>query len=435
MGVDDVVSVSISVADSAPSVAGFGVPLILAYHDNFVGEVRQYNANPAGLTSLLSDGFTSDHDAYRKAAAICAQTPHCSTFKVGVRAAANQQSVDITPAWATEGRTLGFDVDVGGTVTTIAVTPQAGDLIADVCDDLVTELGGVSGLTPTDNTTHVTVEPDDDEVRIYLRNVLGCELDDTSADAGIATDLAANLAVDDDWYGLLIDSNSAAEILAAAAWALTNERLFGSLSIDSDILTSDGGVAADLLALTNHNTYVLSTRDGKGQCEAGLMGRQLSRAPGSSTWALKTVSGAVADAYTATELGYARAAKAITYQNTKGISHTFDGFATSGRFLDITRGIAWTKARMQEAVIAALTNNEKLGFTNAGASVLESAVSGVLASGEKAKLYAPGWSVTRPDVSAVSAANKTARLFPDIRFSAVLQGAIHSVEIDGTVTP
>jgi hypothetical protein len=114
--------------------------------------------------------------------------------------------------------------------------------------------------------------------------------------------------------------------------------------------------------------------------------------------------------------------------------HTYDGFACSGRYLDITIGIMWLRARIREAVLIVLANNEKIGFTNAGAALIEAAVAGVLSQAESNDLLAPGWSVQRPDVSTVSAANKINRIFPDMKFKAVLQGAIQKVEIDGTLT-
>jgi len=433
MSIADTVTVTISVQDVLPAIANFGTPLILAYHTNFVG-VREYEASPSGLTALVADGFTIGHAAYKKAAAIVAQNPHTDKFKVANRAAANAQTITLTPKWFTTGKPVSFDITVGAITTHVSYTPLVTDTTIDlVATGLQTAVGTIAGVTDSDTTGEVTLVATVPEVRMYLSNVVGLDIADTSADAGIAADLAVAAAADNDWFGLLIDSNSPAEIAAAGAWALSNERLFGALSPNAAEFVSATGVAHTMKLTTNTNSYVIATRDMNGCAEAGLMGRQLSRTPGATTWAHKQIAGAIADGLTATEFTNARANGAIVYVN-DGAVHTYDGWACSGRYLDVTQGIAWLRARIREAVLIVLVNAEKLGFTNADAATIDAAVAGVLSQGESNKLLMPGWSVTRPDVAAVSAANKLGRIFPDIKFKAVLQGAIQKVIIDGTLT-
>lgn len=535
MSIDDTVAVTVSVQDVTPAFADFGTPLILAYHTNFV-EVREYDATPAGLAALVTDGFAVSHAVYKKAAAIVAQTPHTSKFKVGWRTAPNAQLLKLTPAWTTVGKPLSLNVTVGGVTTAVDYTPAAGDTAADICTAIAADILAIVGAIATDETTYVLCHPADLESRLYLSAVVGWVVEDTSPDAkgaqalhiapdapsgagdvyscdvvvgdvvtavsytsiladdqaavatalellieavagvtssvvvgagdtdyvlaggdsptapiylsnvsatltvtdsspavGISADLALNQADDLDWFGLLIDSNSAAEIAAAGAWALSNEKLFGALSSDSANFTAGTGVAYTLNQATNHNTYVFATRDMNGCGEAGLMGRQFSRTPGSTTWAHKQIAGATADGLTATEFSAARSNGAITYVN-DGVVHTYDGFACSKRYIDVTRGIAWCRARIREAILIVLVNAEKLGFVDPDAALLEAALAGVLAQGESNKLFAPGWATSRPKVADVSTANKLVRTFPDLKFAAVLQGAIHKVVVDGTVT-
>jgi hypothetical protein len=431
MSIADTVTVTISVQDVAPAIADFGTPLILAYHTHFVG-VRTYEASPTGLAAMVTDGFTTHDPAYYKAAAICSQSPHTDKFKVANRLAANVQTFKITPKWYMVGRTISVDVTVGGVTTVITRTPIGVSLAAEATA-LQVLLDPINGLTAVDSTGYVTCTATVPAVRCYLRNIVGLDVEDTSADNGIAADIAAASAADNDWFGLLIDSESPAEITLAAAFALTNEKIFGAISADASNFTAADGIAHDIKALINHNTYVIATRDTLGCAEAGLMGRQFSRRPGSDTWAHKQISGAVADGLSGTEFSNARANGAITYVN-DGVSHTYDGFACSGRYLDIARGIAWLRSSIRIAVLIVLVNNEKIAFTNAGAALIEAALAGVLSQGESYGLIAPGWTTSRPDVSTVATSDKLSRTFPDMKFSGVLQGAIQKVIIDGTLT-
>lgn len=435
MAIENTVSVTVTVYDAAPAAQDFGTIGLLAACP-YVGEVRSYAPNATGLAAMKTDGFTINDEAYHKVSAIASQNPHTArNVKILPRdTGPNSQIVKFVPAYITAGKRIVATIEYLGTEHEIDVTIQAGDELADVIDDCVADLGTISGLTITDNSTDFTVAlTTPGAARFHVVSNVGLTVDDTSTDVGVATDLAAAAILDNDWYGLLIDSNSGAEIGAAAAWALSNDKLFGALSIDTDNATAKSGAAYALQQLTNHNAYVLVSHDSRGQGEAGLMARQFSRTPGSSSWAHKAISGQTPDAWTATQFSELRANGALIYVTEQGINHTYDGAACSGRFLDITRGIAWLKARIREAVLAQIVNVEKIPFTQQGIGIVESAIYGVLSLAQSNGLLAPGWTVTSPDLADISTADKASRLLPDVKFSATLAGAIQSVTVDGTV--
>lgn len=434
MSIDDTVSVTVTVYDATPAVQDFGTIAILAVTP-YVGEVRSYAPSSSGLAAMVTDGFTVNDEAYRKVAAIASQNPHTARpVKILPRTTASTQTLDLTPAYTTAGKRVLFTLEYLGTEHEVDVTIQTGDAAADIIDDIVSDLGTITGLTITDASTKLTIAlTAPGAAHFHVKDVVGLTLDDTTADAGIAADLAAAIILDSDWYGLLLDSNSAAEILLAATWALANDKLAAFLSVDSDNTTASDGIAFDLGALTNHNAVVLVTRDSNGQGDAGIMGRQFSRTPGSSMWAHKAISGQTPDAWTATEFANLRNNGALVYVTDQGVNHTYDGAACSGRFADITRGIAWLRARIRAAVLAQIVNVEKIPYTQAGIGIVESAIYGVLSLAQSNGLLASGWTVTSPELSTISSANKANRILPDIKFAATLAGAIQTVTIDGTV--
>ncbi|MCK9629665.1 MAG: DUF3383 domain-containing protein [Bacteroidales bacterium] len=435
MSIDDTVSVAITVYDATPAVQDFGTIAILA-EAPFSSEVRAYAPSSAGLSAMVTDGFTVNDEAYRKVAAIASQNPHTARpVKIIPRdTAPNAQEIEFVPAYTTAGKRVLMTIEYLGKEYEVDVTIQTGDTAADIIDDIVTDLGTITGLTITDGETKLTIKlTTPGAARFHVKDVLGLTMADVSVDAGVATDLAAGVLLDSDWYGLLIDSTSAAEIKAAAAWALSNDKLAAFSSLDSDNTTESDGVAYDLRALTNHNAVVLVTRDSQGSGEAGIMGRQFSRTPGSSTWAHKAISGQTPDAWSAAHFANLRANGALTYVTDQGVNHTYDGFACSGRFADITRGIAWLKARIREAVLAQIVNVEKIPYTQQGIGIIESAIYGILSQAQGNGLLASGWTVTSPAIADISTANKANRILPDIKFRATLAGAIQTVTVDGTV--
>lgn len=437
--ISEIVSVNVTVQDASVAVANFGTIAIFASQaPGTAGRwVGTYNASPSGLAAMVSDGFAVTDSAYLKAAAIAAQSPKVDKFKIYKRSTVNAHSLTVKVTNTAEGALQYFEIGTGGAFTVISRENGPGETAADIAAALALLAGDVTGIdTAFDTTDTFTITPAVAGNRIYIRNASRhLVVDDPSADAGIATDLAAAALEDHDFFGFVIDSTSGAEIAAAAEWAESNARMFLALSTDSDILaapTTD--VASALKAANYHFTAVCFSRDARGALDAGLLGRQLSRDPGSSTFANKTISGVAVDNLTATEQGNARSKNALTYTNVKGLSLTFDGRAASGRFLDITHGIEWLKARIGERILRVIANVEKVPFTDAGVALLEAEVRAQLTDAEARGLIAAGWTVTAPKVSEVSPLNKAERLLPDLKFAAVLQGAVHKVIVDGSVS-
>jgi Protein of unknown function (DUF3383). len=112
------------------------------------------------------------------------------------------------------------------------------------------------------------------------------------------------------------------------------------------------------------------------------------------------------------------------------------GTMASGEYIDIIRFIDFVAARMRENIFLRLATLNKIPFTDGGIAIVENEIRGVLNLGIAQGGFAadPAPTVSVPRAVDVSAADKAARLLPDVRFSAVLAGAIHLVEIRGVVS-
>lgn len=431
----DIVSVQISVKDAAANVASFSTIAIFA-KSPILG-MATFDANPDGLSAMVTAGFALGSAAYRKALAIVAAETKPATFKVWGRTLLNAQAIKFTPTVTTTGYVYSLDVVLpAGTTSTVTYTVLAGATPTTIATAMVALLEALTGVSCADGTGFMTLTPTATGDRFHLRNVdRGLTVDDTSADAGIATDLAAAQLADPDFYGVILDSNSSAEIVACAAWCEANEKLFLGLSIDSEVyVTGSSDVVSTLKTANYTRSNAIVTRDSAGAIDAGLMSRQFSKDPGSSTWALKTIPGANVDAWNATELGFMKGKNAQFYAVYSGLSLTQNGSAAGGRFFDITYGVDWLKANMTAALLSYLANREKVDFNDVGIGELESPIRMWLTLAESAKLINPGWTVTLPKSAAIADADKAARNVPGIKFNAVLAGAIHKVNVAGTIT-
>lgn len=439
--ITDVVAVSITVQDTTPAVQNFGSMAIFAGDGpKPVGTWQGiYDASLSGLAAMVTDGFSVTGAAYLKAQAVCAQNPRTEKFKVYRRAVPNTHSLTLTITKTTAGYVQYFELASGTgsalTFTPVSYTNGGSETTTTIATavELLTE--AVTGIDSSAAVAVVTLTPVTAGSRIYIKNCKrDITVDDPSADAGIATDLAAAAIEDSDFFGFVIDGTGGTEITAAAVWAEANARMFLGLSTDSDILAGGSSDVASVIKLAGrHFSSVVFSRDPASGADASLMARQFSRDPGTSTWFGKGLPGVTVDNLTATELSNARGKNALTYNSIKGVKITYDGKAGSGRFLDITHGAEWLKARIAEQVFTIIANTEKVDFTDRGIGLIEAAVRAQMAEAESKGFIASGWTVTVPKAANVSTANKANRLLPDLKFNAKLAGAIHKAIVDGTI--
>ncbi len=265
-------------------------------------------------------------------------------------------------------------------------------------------------------------------------------LQDVTTDPGIATDLAAIYAFNQGWYGFALDSNSAAEIEAAAAWVESNGmHVFSANNSDAADIGSGASVFTVLDAAAYARTHCMfSGSKLLSYSGAALLGKILPLTPGSYTPAYKTLAGVPADSaaiLTGSAVTNLTAKNGNYYTTFKGINVVISGITPSGEYLDTTIFIDWLKDAIQTAVFTLLTNNLKIAYTDLGVAQVVNVIKGVLGQGiQNGGLAAtPAPTVSAPSVGSVSLANVAKRNLPNVTFTATLAGAIQSLQISGAV--
>jgi hypothetical protein len=262
----------------------------------------------------------------------------------------------------------------------------------------------------------------------------------TNPSGGIQGDLAAIYNVDQGWYGIALDSNSAAEIEAAAAWSQSNGFHVLSVNNSDAVCLGSGASVMTALAADKYSRTIIQFNGSTNQSYGGaaLLGVILPQTPGSYTAAFKTEVGVPTDPssiLTGTAVTNLTAANGNYYTQFKGIAVLIQGITPGGGFIDTTIFIDWLQDAIQTAVFTLLTNNPKIAYTNDGVGQVVNVVKGVLKqgilNGGLAQLPAP--TVTAPLVSNVAISNVAARNLPNVAFTATLAGAIQSMSINGTV--
>jgi len=441
MSLSDLVTVSISLTGANISRAGFGTPLIAAYHANFGTRTKSYDAE-TGLADMVIDGFAVTDPAYLAAQSLLAQNPKVESFKIGRRALPWTIEYDVIVKTAlsstkytvtVDGQDAEFTSDATATKPEITagmkIAIEALGLAVTVADDLsdtLTITGNVAGAWHT-----VTVDDAAESGAMWIEN--------TTADPGIVTDIAAIVIEDDDWYGFLLDSNSPAEIAAAAADMETRTKLFVANVSDTEIL--DSGTSDDIASTLKASAYariplIYHPEDGEFAA-AAWMGKMLPKDPGSSTWKFKTLAGVPTYKLRASEKTQLEAKLCNYYIATNAVNHTRTGITPANEWIDVIRGIDWLRVRIQEDEFTQLVGVDKIPYTDDGAAIIEAALQGRLqdAIAKNVLASSPAPVVTVPRVSDQNVSDRAARYFPGIRFTAYLAGAIHKLQIIGSVSP
>lgn len=435
MSLDDIVSLTITAATATPTRPGFGTPL-LAVSKVPAGWGAARVRTFAKLSELTDAGFLTTDPVYAMATKLASANPRPKNFKVGKRATVPSQSVKLQVLSAVQGTV--YTVTVQGAPITYTVLAAA--TTTTVATALAALIDALSTVAATSATDTITVTPTVAGTLIDFAGMNGeLSLFDNTADPGIAADLAAFQTQDSDWYGLALDSNSKAEILAAAAWVEANKKLFVANSADAAVrdAVSTTDVAYLVKAAGYKRTGVLQSA-GQLLSYSGLawMSEEFPFDPGGRTWAYKSLAGVTVDNLSAGQTAAIEAKNANHYSPVAGLSVTQTGKAGSGEFLDNTRGIDWLESEIKIQVFALFANNGKIPYTDKGVGLVVSAISAVLREAVRKGLLADDENlfVRAPKVSEVDSVSRAGRLLPDVQFGGRLAGAIHSTKIAGTLS-
>lgn len=442
MPLKDIVDISVTVDSAKVTQAGFGVPLILASSPAWAERVRSYS----DLAGMTADGFATTDPAYMMASKLFSQNPAPPKVLVGRLALPPTQKFTVTVKTVENLKkyqikirdlTAEFTADANATNDEIvaglmaAVNALAGDTITATTDS--SGGAGTHKLVLTGNSAGSF-----DAVEVLDPNYL--EIVQDHADPGAATDLAAILLENNTWYTVLNPWNSKAMATAIAAWVEANKKTFVCQSQDTVIIRTAESGTDDLFEALDAADYartmgIYSANTGDF-ADAAWAGRCLPLDPGSETWAMKTLAGVTARPLTSTHIANVEAKSGNVYETIAGVNVTRFGITFSGEYFDVIRFRDWLEARIAERIFGTLAASKKVPFTDKGIAQIEADVKAVLqegvAVGGLSEDPAPKTSV--PKAANVSSADKTARLLRDVKFDAILAGAVHKLKISGKVS-
>lgn len=432
---------------------GFGTMLIPSATATFPERARVYTST----AEIIADGFAADSPEVLAAGAAFGQNPHVPEVMIGRCALPPTQvwQVDVLNVLSSTLYALNVDGE-GVTASTASDTSDSSADNDEIVALLVTKLNAVVGKNYTAAATGsvgsqvVTVTATAAGDWFVLESVDPTKLGvrQVHVDPGIATDMAAILLENDDFYWVYSLFNSEPYVTALATWCQSNRKLYVAQSNDTrDLGTStDTAGVLDVLGAAGR-TYCVGDwhHDLAQMAGAALVGNIGARTPGTYTALGKRRAGVTATRLTPTQRANLVARNACFYESAKGVSLTANGTTTAGPsdlrgFIDNVVFLDWLEDDMGSAIFGAIAGADKIDRTDEGLVVIENEIEGSLRRG----IANRGIAVLSPDdvggpspqVSIPKVADMADLLPRGVRasFSFKLAGAVHEVNpVNGVV--
>ena len=166
--------------------------------------------------------------------------------------------------------------------------------------------------------------------------------------------------------------------------------------------------------------------------------------PGSETWAFKTLNAVSVAELTATQMQALQEANISYFVEYGGKAITQGGKTVSEEWIDTVRFMWWLKSFMQECIYNLFITHPKIPYTDNGITQVQNQMVYALKRGQAMGGIAPteydedgnatpGYTTTVPRARDLTQAERASRQLKGCKFTARLAGAIHYVEVRGTL--
>lgn len=178
-----------------------------------------------------------------------------------------------------------------------------------------------------------------------------------------------------------------------------------------------GGITQYLFDKEYAGSFATTTRIDSNYLDAAQAGRCLTMQPGSETWALKTLSGVVADNFDETDYQTITAINGNTFEDYgSGVIVTYPGTCGDGESIEVVRFCYWLSDYMQKNLATFAINQKKVAYAPSGIELvcknMEASLKtgqdngGILENFTDGDNYVRGFTVTRPTMGQITAAQQ-----------------------------
>lgn len=198
---------------------------------------------------------------------------------------------------------------------------------------------------------------------------------------------------------------------------------------------------AELLPFKNNSLTFCYVHPLDEHLDAAVVGNTGNLTVGSVTWKFRhELVGITEQQFKQSDIDEIDSIGGMVYVNKAGIPQTSEGKTMSGEFIDALHGDHWVKSNLETRIQTLLSTTDKLSFDASGIALLNDAASNVLEQAfvngiiDRDDETGNGkFAVTTLQRTDLNADDIAARNYKGLSFYYKRSGAIHSVEVTGTI--
>lgn len=260
-----------------------------------------------------------------------------------------------------------------------------------------------------------------------------------------AQTMSAIKTANNNWYGFADTAHDATNIPLFAAWAEANEKLFGSMLLESQTSGTGAGNVANVLMTGNYFRTPWWLGTAASYPEVAMMSKKFTINPGGETWANTQLSAVPSPAITETLFNTVKGYNGNTYEPFRNFSISQIGKVAGGEWIDVIRFRDWLCEEVRVNVVQKMID-ARIPYIDEGILIIEQGMREALDLGvtrggiappqaaEDGRSMIPSYSIIKPLRSSIPPNTVANRVLQDMKFKARLAGAIHAVEISGELT-
>jgi hypothetical protein len=268
------------------------------------------------------------------------------------------------------------------------------------------------------------------------------------ASPNVDTDLAAMNDQNSDWWALCDVSHSEDRALDIGTWIEAHEKLFITVLSDIDNTLPAGTDTTSVAHLLMQNQLFRTAwwydPNPLNFVDVAICAKSFTKYPGQETWANQRLAGVAYNYLNEGTFSNLFNKNGNTFEPFRNIAITQNGKVAGGEWIDVIRFRDWLCEQIKVTIFMQLVDN-RIPYTDPGIAIIRSRLQqaldfGVVRGGiappevNSEGDYVPSYTIQVPLSTDVPVNNKANRLLQDVYFTARIAGAIHVVEIQGTLT-
>lgn len=241
------------------------------------------------------------------------------------------------------------------------------------------------------------------------------------------------------WYVALAAGIDEEDFEDMAEWTEAREKMFGYSYKDPD-----SNPVTNVYYRTFGICYGDDTGSGDPYKHIAMAVRFLSYDAGSETWVNKSLASVSTSNFTDTEIDTIDKDPASYYIQVGDTGLVQGGKVRAGEWIDVIRFRDWLKNDMQLRILNLLVKRPKVPYTDKGIGLVRNQMIASLKEGTRRGGIAedqynsddeliPGFTTSVPLAADLSDTQRKSHILEDCTFSAILAGAIHAVNVTGSL--